>query len=109
MPCLFRVPSCDVTIEVDWSCAGCVLEMDRLVRSHLFEHHISANEMVRSAQDTLAKTASRDLGKRNTMQYYVKMMKKINEIGVSRHLSNGLIFRIFFSLLISAGLGNISL
>ncbi|XP_022699974.1 uncharacterized protein LOC111266615 [Varroa jacobsoni] len=67
--------------EVDWSCAGCVLEMDRLVRSHLFEHHISANEMVRSAQDTLAKTASRDLGKRNTMQYYVKMMKKINEIG----------------------------
>ncbi|OQR75283.1 endoplasmic reticulum resident protein 29-like, partial [Tropilaelaps mercedesae] len=67
--------------DVEWSCAACVLELDRLVRDHLFETQISAQDMLQKAREVRTKMVGKHTAKMRTVQYYIKVMEKIVELG----------------------------
>lgn len=60
---------------------GCILELDRLVKGHIFDRTLLASEMVSRAKTFVATLASRD-ERLPTARYYLRVMERIQEIGV---------------------------
>lgn len=71
-----------LTAEVQWSCSACVLELDNLVRAHLFDRTLLADEMISQTESFMA-SIPKDDKRRTTAEYYLKLMEKIRSQGVS--------------------------
>lgn len=67
---------------MEWSCTACILDLDRLVKAHLFDGTLLADDMISTAQSFVLSIHGEDK-RRLTADYYLKLMEKVREIGVS--------------------------
>ncbi|XP_003738835.1 endoplasmic reticulum resident protein 29 [Galendromus occidentalis] len=66
--------------EVQWSCPACILELDRLVKAHLFDRTLLAEQMVLQTKIFIASLPRTDK-RSTTADYYLKLMERILDLG----------------------------